>query len=307
MTLQSASLWRGRTGPGRALARRALRRAALAVGAAALALAAAPVGAIAQPPPQLNVPYGTDPKQVMDIYPAEPANAPMVVLVHGGGWTNNDKKEENLESKYLQSFGFAVFNINYRLDTKKVQAFPKEVEDVEAATAFAIAHAAEFNGNTAKLVMLGGSSGGQLVGSASQHLNEASAGTVKAVITLSGPFDFPVLLQEIRENKIEPHLAKNIPQALGCVLETTCKTPAKEAWAVQWSPDQQVTSANCPAAWLVVNAEHELMPIGEANMMTSALESHSCVVTKKILPGNQHSFFYWNAIKETVVKFIKAL
>ena len=34
-----------------------------------------------------DVAYGTDPRQRMDIYrPADPSNAPVILMVHGGGW-----------------------------------------------------------------------------------------------------------------------------------------------------------------------------------------------------------------------------
>ncbi len=290
--------------------RRALTRATLCAFALALLLLAVPAAALAQhppaqPSPHMNVPYGPEPLQQMDIYPAAAAGAPLVVIVHGGGWATNDKREETLESKYLQKAGFAVFNINYRLDGKKIQAFPMEIEDVEAATAYAIAHAATYNASTARVVELGGSAGGQLVGTATERMNEAAPATVRAVVTLSGPFDFPMLLQEDREGTFEKNFSRNIPQALGCVLETTCKTPAKEAWAVQWSPNRQVTGANCPAGgWQLFNSEKELIRLTQANAMTEALQTHGCPVTEKIVAGTQHSFFYWSSVRSAIVSFI---
>ncbi len=45
---------------------------------------------------QLNVAYGTDPQQKMDIYlPAgrTTATTKVMIMIHGGGWTQGDKSE----------------------------------------------------------------------------------------------------------------------------------------------------------------------------------------------------------------------
>jgi acetyl esterase/lipase len=282
-------------------------RVALLIAAVSLVILAVPSAALAVTPPILNVAYGAGEKQVTDIYPATNPGAATVVMVHGGGWTTNDKKVTKLESESLQKAGFLVFNINYRLDTKTVQAFPMEVEDVESATHYAIAHAGEHNGNASKLVYVGGSAGGQLVGSAAEALNQAVPGTVKAVVTLSGAFDFPLLLQADREGKLNKNFSKNVPQALGCSLETTCKTAEKEAWAVQWSPARQVTSTNCASGgWLIFNSQEELMPLNQPTAMKTALETNGCGVKETIVPGKEHAFYYWRAVKPSVISFIQS-
>ena len=260
-------------------------------------------GAVA---PLLNVPYGSDALQIMDIYPASSSASPLVVLVHGGGWATGDKKTHHLEAEKLQAQGFAVFNIDYRLDSTTVSAFAMEVEDVEAAIRYAIAHAGSYGASPAKVVLIGGSAGGQLVGSAAELLNTSTVGTVKGVVTLSGASDFTALLRDDRRGLLDPHFAKNVPQALGCELETTCKTPGAEAWAIQWSPADQVTASNCPRAWLIFNSKDE-GSLDQPNAMTNALKRKHCQVTKDILPGAKHAFGYWPTVKPIIVSFIRAL
>jgi carboxylesterase type B len=204
-------------------------------------------------PALLNVPYGANEKQVMDVYPASAQASPLVVLVHGGGWTSGDKKTRSAQAKELQAQGFAVFNIDYRLDSKTVQAFPMEVEDTESATRYAIEHAAEHNANAGNVVLVGGSAGGQLVAAAAENLNTVSPGTVKGVVALSGAFSFPLLLQDAREHMLSLVLANDITRALGCALKTTCETPEREAWALQWSPAAHTSSCG---SWLIFNSEH---------------------------------------------------
>ncbi|MDQ7949871.1 MAG: alpha/beta hydrolase, partial [Pedobacter sp.] len=65
----------------------------------------------------IDVAYGTDPKQKMDVYlPANRnSNTNVVIFVHGGSFIGGDKSEFNNQAKYLASRGYAVLNVNYRL------------------------------------------------------------------------------------------------------------------------------------------------------------------------------------------------
>jgi acetyl esterase/lipase len=46
------------------------------------------------PPTRSDIPYGTDPKQVMDFWKAESSKpTPLVFFIHGGGWKDNDKNK----------------------------------------------------------------------------------------------------------------------------------------------------------------------------------------------------------------------
>src|SRR6476469_4528114 len=68
----------------------------------------------------LNVAYGTDTAQRMDVYlPANRATdrTKVLVLIHGGGWMGGDKSEfaaaiPVLKQKLPQ---YAIVNLNYRL------------------------------------------------------------------------------------------------------------------------------------------------------------------------------------------------
>ena len=66
-----------------------------------------------------DVAYGTDPKQRFDVYiPAKASHAPVLFLVHGGGWRRGDKAArsvvENKVARWTKA-GFIVISANYRL------------------------------------------------------------------------------------------------------------------------------------------------------------------------------------------------
>ena len=62
--------------------------------------------------------YGMDPQwQVLDVYrPKNPGHAlPVIVSIHGGGWTYGDKERYQFYCMDLASRGFAVVNFTYRV------------------------------------------------------------------------------------------------------------------------------------------------------------------------------------------------
>jgi len=239
--------------------------------------------------------------EVLDIWPAANSDSPIVILVHGGGWYEYDKSSLDPEAKYLNSQGFSVFNIDYRLATETSTAFPMEVEDVELATRWALKRAREYNGNVEDVVLIGASAGGQLVGLAAEEMDAVSRNTVNAVATLSAPTDFVSLAQDQDAGKLSPTIIGDAFIALGCNLSA-----CTDALETQWSPAKQVTTSNCPRSWLIINSESELVPIDQLTSMTSALKHHQCKVKRDILRGKLHAMDYWNTVKTTVAAFVKA-
>jgi len=250
--------------------------------------------------------------QMGDMYPSPVANSPVVVFVHGGGWIGNSRLQFVNEVRYLQAQNISVFNIDYCLDSTTISAFPMEVDDVKLAAQWAIANASQYNGNPSDVILLGGSSGGQLVGMAAEQLNAAASGTIKGVVTLSGPTNFVSLVQDDYNGQItDTSFAANIPRALGCIIkpitttkpENTCSTTTE----TQWSPALQVNSSNCPAGWQIFNSQNELMPMDQPNAMISALQANNCQVTSQILPGTAHAFGYWSSVESSIASFIHSL
>ena len=250
--------------------------------------------------------YGSGVDQFENVYASKTPNSPVVLIVHGGGW--NSSPTANLEGKAalpLRAAGFTVFTVNYDDDSTQ-PAFPTEINDIVAATQYAEAHAAQYNGNPSEINYLGGSSGAQLAAYAAEELNSTSAGAIKSVATLSGPFDFPSLISywsSVPPGNNAPLHLSNETTALGCVSVATCSTAVEQ----KWSPDDNVTSQDCSTAWLIVNGNNELMPVAQANSMTAALKSAKCAnVTENIFADSKHAFDYWTPIKPTVISFFQA-
>lgn len=81
-----------------------------------------------------NVSYGSSPQQVFDLYlPANRTSATKtLILVHGGGWIEGDKADMNYLIPIIKQNlpGYAIANVNYRLATTGVYAFPMQIDDL---------------------------------------------------------------------------------------------------------------------------------------------------------------------------------
>ena len=113
----------------------------------------------------MDVTYGSDKKQRMDVYlPTNPQNAPVVVMVHGGAWKIGDKRSDNVVDNKKARWnpkGIIFVSVNYRL---LPDADPlKQADDVASALAYVQSHAAQWGGDSQKIVLMGHSAGAHLV------------------------------------------------------------------------------------------------------------------------------------------------
>ncbi|MEY4880229.1 MAG: hypothetical protein RJB62_1698 [Pseudomonadota bacterium] len=145
-----------------------------------------------------DIAFGDHPLQRLDVFMADPdrgAGKPIVIFVHGGGFTGGDKHRPGDYSYdnvmiWAVSNGFVGVNTNYRLAPEF--AYPNATEDVASAVAWAREHGAEFGGDPNKIILWGHSAGASLVGSYLSHpefhLAEGS-GLVAAILASGGGYE----------------------------------------------------------------------------------------------------------------------
>jgi acetyl esterase/lipase len=112
-----------------------------------------------------DVPYGSNARQRFDVYrPALSHGAPVIFMVHGGGWSRGDKASQVAVEKKVKRWvpkGFILISTNYRL---LPQADPKEqARDIARAIAVAQDKAASWGGDRSKFIVMGHSAGAHLV------------------------------------------------------------------------------------------------------------------------------------------------
>lgn len=153
-----------------------------------------------------DIAYGPDPRQRYDVYlPAHARpDAPILFMVHGGGWRRGDKRMSNVvgnKAAYWLQRGFVFVSANYRMEP---DADPLvQAGDVAAALASVQRRAREWSADPAKTILMGHSAGAHLVallGSNPQGLlRQAGAHHPLGVVSLdSGALDVAALMSQRR-------------------------------------------------------------------------------------------------------------
>ncbi len=112
-----------------------------------------------------DVPYGDHVRHRFDVYAPHGAHdAPVVFMVHGGGWRRGDKTHDRVVENKVKRWlprGFVFVSTNYRLvpDADPVQ----QATDVARALAVFQRRAAKFGADPRKVILIGHSAGAHLV------------------------------------------------------------------------------------------------------------------------------------------------
>ncbi|UFS97388.1 alpha/beta hydrolase [Nocardia huaxiensis] len=85
---------------------------------------------------------------------------PAVVWVHGGGWAEGDRGEGPKWHEWLNDRGYAVFAVDYRLSPPP--RWNQAPNDVKCAVGWVKQYAADYLVDPARLMVVGGSAGGNL-------------------------------------------------------------------------------------------------------------------------------------------------
>ncbi|MDE2939768.1 MAG: alpha/beta hydrolase [Chloroflexota bacterium] len=83
---------------------------------------------------------------------------PALLDVHGGAWNRGDRSADEVMNRALAASGIVVAAVDFRL--APAHPYPAQVQDVNFATRWLKAHAAEFNADPAAVGGMGCSSGG---------------------------------------------------------------------------------------------------------------------------------------------------
>ncbi len=110
-----------------------------------------------------NIAYGPHRRQVLDVWRTSltPRGAPVIVYFHGGAWTFGDKREQGRPMLHeFVSRGWVVVTSNYRLAPG--HAWPAHIIDAKRVLGWVKKNVANYGGDPDRVVVAGGSAGGQL-------------------------------------------------------------------------------------------------------------------------------------------------
>jgi arylformamidase len=154
-----------------------------------------------------NQAYGSHPKQRLDVFLPKNATrgapAPVLVMVHGGGWCVGDKALAAVTRNKVNHWvgkGFVFVSVGYRMLPDGLQAF-QQAADVAKALAHVQQHAPEWGGDPQRVILMGHSAGAHLVSlvNADASLRE-SAGARQVLGTISLDSGATNVVTQMRRN-----------------------------------------------------------------------------------------------------------
>jgi acetyl esterase/lipase len=139
--------------------------------------------------------YGRDPAQKLEMFVPQGAKGmlPIVVFVHGGGWSSGDPHDYRFIARTLCAQGYAVVLAGYRLYPQA--RYPAMLEDGASALRWVHDNAAKLGGDPSRMALMGHSAGAYNVVMLSldpQWLKVVGldTGAIRGTVSLAGPFDF---------------------------------------------------------------------------------------------------------------------
>jgi len=120
-------------------------------------LANAPTG-LSRVERRIDLPYGADQRQKLDVYsPRNAVGRPVVIFWYGGSWVTGSKANYRFVGTALAGEGFVAVLPDYRLYPRVT--FPLFDEDGARAVTWVQNHAREFGGDPRRIVLMGHSAG----------------------------------------------------------------------------------------------------------------------------------------------------
>ena len=144
-----------------------------------------------------DLPYGSFPRQKLDLYVPDHPNGTVLLFFYGGGWQSGDKSMYPAFGQAFAAQGILTAIADYRLYPEV--RYPAFVQDSARAFAYVRANAARYGGDARKLFVSGHSAGAynaMMLAADPHYLKDAGAdiSQICGVIGIAGPYDFLPLI-----------------------------------------------------------------------------------------------------------------
>lgn len=216
------------------------------------------------------------------------APAPVLVFLHGGGWSAGDLDTHDHVCRYLAArAGAVVAAIDYRLAPE--HRFPAAFEDARAALHWIHADAAELGLDTARVAVGGDSAGGNLAAALAVAARDEGLPPLKLQLLVYPALDLTADNDSLRENGEGYLLTRDaMEQFMGWYLPDRLARSDPRA-SPRYAPDH---SGLAPA--FVQAAEFDPLR-DEARDYAALLEAAGVPVTYKCYDGMIHGFMRMGA------------
>jgi acetyl esterase len=243
---------------------------------------------------------------------------PIVVIIHGGGWTTNDEDVMRGLARELTRGGkFVVASIDYRWAGKAdgdatSNTMANLIEDVYGAVAHIMEHAQEYGGDASRLLLTGDSAGGHLSAAASLMADKIGD---RGFGKTAGVFEFnPTYLPkgksvaDVRKEMLAAIKAAAPSYGVfdGPFLNHYSEDPAaNDTWKAAISPQRHIPKASDRAVpqYLTRGTRDPLIPDAMCKAFMDALVNAGQRVEYVQVGGAQHAFFDWKPDAATKATF----
>jgi len=230
---------------------------------------------------KMNVSYGSDPAQRMDLYLPEGRSSDstkMIVLVHGGAWTVGDKSEFTQYVPVLQQRlpNYAIANINYRLANSNGNFFPTQELDMKAVIDHLVQNS-EAYGLSNDYVLLGASAGGHMSLLQAYKYDQPR---IRAVVNFYGPSDMIALFS----STTDPFNNYGLQLLMGGTPLTS------QQLYYESSPVHYITSASPPTITLHGNLD-QIVPLSQSTALHTKLQTAGVANRLWIATGYGHDIW----------------
>jgi arylformamidase len=217
----------------------------------------------------LDVPFGPTLAETVDIFPADQANAPVFVFIHGGYWRALSSKEFSWIAMALQKMGITTVVTNYALCPHVT--IDEITRQTRAALAWTLRNIQNYGGDPTRVAIGGHSAGGHLTAMALQTQWAADYGLPQdpfaGAILFSGLYD----IEPLRYSYLQPQIQlddRTIRRNSPAFSVRACKTPIWITWGGAETTEFARQSEIYHQAWQAAGNTAELDAVPDANHFT---------------------------------------
>jgi acetyl esterase/lipase len=214
----------------------------------------------------------------LDIYqPLQRSHYPIVVQIYGGAWQRGEPGSDSDFASLLASSGYVVIAVDYRHAPRF--RWPAQIDDIDASLVWVRDHAAQFDGDTSRIVLMGRSAGAHLAMLAAYRSPPVR---VRGVVSYYGP----VFLADAFRNPPSPDPIGVRETEIAFLGGPPDSLPQAYADA---SPVAYATHV-LPPTLLVYGARDHIVEAKYGARMKTALAAHGGQVAYLEIPWAEHAF-----------------
>jgi acetyl esterase/lipase len=270
-----------------------------------------------------NVVYAKPGKKTLkyDVYsPKGAKDLPIIVIIHGGGWSSNDEDVMRGMARELTRDGkYVVCSIDYRwaqkLDGDETNNTMADlIGDVYGAVAHIMEHAAEYGGDASTILLTGDSAGGHLSAACADMPNKIGTGGFGKT---PGVFEF--MPSYVPENKTVDQLRTEMLAAIkaaapsygvfgiGMLNHYSDDPSADDTWKEAIAPLNNIPAASERAVpqYLIRGTLDPLIKDEAVKEYVDALVKAGHRVQYVQVGGASHAFFDWKPNEQVKATFRK--